>query len=116
MENQIVIKEVAQLAKDKGFNEVTTHYYDKDGVIVKRKAGNLPAPFQTHLQRWLWEKHRIWISIKIVTRFKKEMFDLIAREVVHGPDPGTYLNLTNRNNPYKLLEEGLFDSLGRIQS
>ena len=69
--NELVTYEVAQLAKEKGFNEGCLHYYqngivDTDGyynhynMCVKNICS---APTQSLLQRWLREEKKVHIEI-----------------------------------------------------
>lgn len=84
MKEQLVEFETAKLAKDKGFNWATSCGYEENGEIYRpqywepgcetdmtvltEEALNIDcdaiclAPTQALLQRWLYEKHQIWVN------------------------------------------------------
>lgn len=68
MENQLISFETAKLAKEKGFREFCCYAYTNDG---KYMYGNeigfywksyTISPTQSLLQRWLREKHNIFMK------------------------------------------------------
>lgn len=71
MEEQLISFETAKLAKEKGFNINTKHWYDQTEVLnpVKGARGAMMyenigyAPTQSLLQKWLREVHNIHIDI-----------------------------------------------------
>jgi hypothetical protein len=69
--NTIVNFEIAQLLKDKGFDE-TIKSYDKEGKLItvsitirrfKPEKVYYPAPTITEVIMWLYEKYGIWIGV-----------------------------------------------------
>ena len=99
MKETLITFEIAKLAKEKGFNEPSTHIYTlgfggiKEDKII-RKFGNYEdndkllqpvilskgqlhialAPTQSLLQKWLREKHKIHISIIAKMRLSKTVY------------------------------------------
>ncbi|KKN10328.1 hypothetical protein LCGC14_1037660 [marine sediment metagenome] len=81
MEEQLISFETARLAKEKGFNWATLYAYDgsfspmvcsHSKTVFKLLDYNSPsggnyhsAPTQSLLQKWLREKRKIYISIKL---------------------------------------------------
>ena len=73
MDNQLVRFETAKLAKEKGFREYTPNCFDVErsnaicntGVNANEfsRVGNVSAPTQSLLQKWLREKHNLHIEI-----------------------------------------------------
>lgn len=69
MEEQIVSFETAKLAKQMGFNEWCYYYYDFNGKIdsnnssITTNAKYCSAPTQSLLEKWLREKHNLFISV-----------------------------------------------------
>lgn len=64
----------AKLAKEKGFNVKTKNWYDQTGVLNPTKGirGAMVyhnfgyAPTQSLLQKWLREKHDIFLNIDLI--------------------------------------------------
>lgn len=73
MTDQLVSFETAKLAKEKGFNIQTIHWYDQTETLnpIKGIRGSMCytnegyAPTQSLLQRWLREVHDIHICIEV---------------------------------------------------
>ena len=69
MEDEIVSFLVAKLARDKGFKEDCWLFYDNGSTLthsitkVSNKMKLIAAPTQSLLQRWLREKHGIYIEL-----------------------------------------------------
>ena len=78
MEDQIVSFEVAKLAKEKGFDELVTHWYSRKGVLnvsmwdgepdvivlgKHKHSLSITAPTQSLLQRWLREEHNLLVQM-----------------------------------------------------
>jgi hypothetical protein len=76
MEEQLVSFDIAKLAKEKGFNLKTFHYYISHDTTLPRSeaffdwnttymncGGRISCPTQSLLQKWLREKCKIIISI-----------------------------------------------------
>jgi len=72
MEEQLITFETAKLAKEKGFDLETKHWYDQTGTLnpVKGPRGGMfytnvgYAPTQSSLQKWIREKHCIHICVR----------------------------------------------------
>jgi hypothetical protein len=76
MENKYCSYELSKLAKDAGFNEKSSGIYDngKFRMFIDRIAyytnhelnelyyKTISAPELTHLQQWVYEKFKVWIS------------------------------------------------------
>jgi len=79
MKEEIISFQTGKLAKEKGFSIVSTGFYDEnkeldlyesyigDDIVYKRQLLDgivvCEAPTQSLLQKWLREKHRIFIII-----------------------------------------------------
>lgn len=82
MKEQLVSFETAVLAKEKGFDEHCNHYMEDtkepytntDGSVYNNKDLDCPyfkegvgavcaAPTQSLLQKWLWEKHNLYVCV-----------------------------------------------------
>ena len=77
MEEQLISKETAVLAKEKGFNEETYNYFNQNdecetslskeyfnkGIHTSENIITISCPTQSLLQKWLREKHNIDILI-----------------------------------------------------
>lgn len=118
MEEQLIKFKTAKLAKDKGFNEICTHHYGvnewipkrrpekgiKNSEIIEKSSPNgCVAPTQTILNKWLREKHNIYINIGLI---EKEGFGYICSfkkdETIFQSKLGLY---------EEVLEEGLQEAL-----
>lgn len=71
--NKEVSFPIAQLLKEKGFDEHTESWYDKDGDGVYKDGegsykfhlvGECYAPTIAEVVMWLYEKHGIWIWVE----------------------------------------------------
>lgn len=72
MEEQLTTYETAMLAKEKGFDEnvfKNSFCYDKNGnwknTIDVIKEERIFAPTQALLQKWLREKHDIYVTVDV---------------------------------------------------
>ena len=70
MEEQLISFETAKLAKEKGFNISGINIYENENLLcdVEFKNWNngtlcLLAPTQSLLQKWLREKHQLFITV-----------------------------------------------------
>ena len=77
MKEQLISFELAKLAKQKGFNEPTVFHYTESinpllevGIAFLKEDTYLPnvknswdAPTQSLLQKWLREKHNIFVGV-----------------------------------------------------
>jgi len=69
MEEQLISFKTAKLAKEKGFNEPSLRFkglIKDDSEVVKnwnKYVNSLSKPTQSLLQKWLREKHSIFIDI-----------------------------------------------------
>jgi len=141
MKEQLITFDTAKLAKEKGFDIAVNNVY-QDGNTRSpyfRELHNFngddemdyySAPTQSLLQRWLWEKHKCWISIEIAYRQGSYeyrniepyiQFTGIVKFWVENPpkekEKGWYGRLIidgSNPDPYKLLEHMLKDVLERI--
>lgn len=97
MEEKVVSKKVAELLKEKGFNEFCKYFYEK-GSSIKKRIGNFRynntdyvntnldcvAPTQSFAQQWLREEKQI--AIGITPKFEKSTgqylykFELLSKE------------------------------------
>ena len=80
MEQQLISKETAVLAKEKGFNEETYDYFNQNGecetslekeyfnkgIHTSENIITISCPTQSLLQKWLREKHRIYIMVYVM--------------------------------------------------
>ena len=101
MKDKLISIEIAHLAKNKGFNEETSHYYDLIDNKLKHTIegfsnpnedcmidielewhnhsnfNRLAAPTQSLLQKYLWENYAIYIEIQfspISKSFRAKVF------------------------------------------
>jgi len=63
MTEQLVSKETAILAKEKGFTIITGNYYLDDEIITGWSLNGIPTCTQSLLQKWLRDVHNIDIDI-----------------------------------------------------
>ena len=83
MEEGIISFETAKLAKEKGFQEEELHYYFNEELLqhpnrlyYNFNQDNPPrnqfsAPYQSFLQKWLREKHKIHIELQCDSNYYK---------------------------------------------
>lgn len=65
MEDTLINFETAKLAKEKGFTDDISGYYDEKGILQKHFGlirAFCKAPTQSLLQKWLREVHKINVS------------------------------------------------------
>lgn len=73
MKEQLITFETAELANKKGFDWIISDdkFYDYSGQLDftfqgyregVTENGRTPAPTQSLLQKWLYEKHTIWVQ------------------------------------------------------
>ena len=142
MREQYITFEVAQLAKEKGFNVLVNHAYDLKGEFgnyydivnespfdyeddhIDYDSLRYSAPTQSLLQKWLREVHQIYVDIDIdqttypkfcymISRFIGNPTNLAAEEW----DWENYPNGENwglHRSWEDALEEGLFEALKLI--
>lgn len=60
----------------------------------------ITAPELTHLQMWIWEKFKVWITVNIISREKRNMFN-----------QSNSFDKKDFDCPYKALECGLTEFL-----
>ena len=139
MEEQLISFETAKLAKEKGFNEYSTHLYTigfgsiKEDKIVRKhgnyeendkllqpiKLGNTQphlalAPTQSLLQKWLREVYDINVTI-LICGFDYHSFilhDKNRKYIKTVDNPTTYEN--HKNNYEDTLDKGLQEALKLI--
>ena len=70
MEEQLVTFETAKLAKEKGFKEKTKFSYSTLTKTYNISYDEFSAPTQSLLQKWLREKHNIFLTIHCNSRNK----------------------------------------------
>ena len=94
--------EVAQLLKEKGFNEPTwTRYEDNDEVIFGDKynwnnspMGQISAPTLQMAMRWLREEYGIFIEISALKRYRwvYTIYKLFEEKIIEVWNDGTYVS------------------------
>lgn len=114
MEEQLISSETAKLSKEKGFNEPVDNYFQK---TCAKELSELHTPFKnkwnTHdvvysrptqslLQKWLRDKHKIYVFIQKTYGFKWYIDNTEKCD-------GAY------NNYEEALEEGLQAALKSIK-
>lgn len=127
MQEQLVSFKTAKLAKEKGLNQPlisTVSFFNKEGE--KRflphsiddaqdvlRDGNIYAPTQSLLQRWLREEKGLHIEILLSDNSPWKQFYYRTMKV------GQYFTLSHNGfyaNTYEeVLEEGLLDALSLIE-
>lgn len=125
MTDVIITFETAKLAKEKGFSEDSTYNYNSDGELGVDEDyhlvnWNLPqhgaqsAPNQSLLQKWLRDKHDIWVYCKPTIAGNLAEYNWesgILAPLNEGRD-----FLSSESDSYeKVLEEALFESLKLVR-
>ena len=67
MEETLITFETAKLAKEKGFEDIISGYYNHEGILQKQFGliqAFCKAPTQSLLQKWLREVHNMHFEIK----------------------------------------------------
>jgi len=135
MKEQLITFDTAKLAKEKGFNLESPAYYSCDEPASKRKGNQLcirtwvkytdignemtqewtmiySAPAQSLLQKWLWERHTIWVDSKPFFNAN----ELMGVEVNISSWKFPYITVDyNGYDIYEGLEKGLEESLKLIK-
>lgn len=136
MKEQLIEFKTALLLKEKGFDipvrhsRCTMHKYlgklssgrydpeDEDSLLTKpvnfnatkHDNGHVSAPTQSLLQKWLREKHGIYISINADTMLYKGITIVFDMTIIDSKG-----NILVEGSPYeiyeKALEEGLYEAL-----
>ena len=121
MEEGIISFETAKLAKEKGFQEEELHYYFNEELLqhpnrlyYNFNQDNPPlnqfsAPYQSFLQKWLREGHKIHITLQnkpFTFGFDYYIIDLNTENCVGRGDSISY---------EEALEKGLLESLKLIE-
>ena len=130
MEEQLISFETAKLAKEKGFDEECYFTYDKiskEYCIFESEYSETnseinkyiySAPTQSLLQKWLREKHKIWVSVSVEIFTLKHSYDVFKHEEDdYGPILITYKTSSDEwDLTYEeALEYGLQQALKLIQ-
>ena len=145
MEEQVISKSTAELAKEVGFNISSYKYYltksYTKGVEEKLIIGELRtqgaevdmilirdgnyayAPTQSLLQKWIRDKHDIHISISRVYSSQNDLIEFAGYVVyIASPDWGTHYEVNSdkyyseRFDTYEdALEDALYETLKIIQ-
>lgn len=118
MEEQLISKEVAILAKEKGFNEPTLNHWERgidgygwglfsSGDLLKNQeltktyqsnegiCGEFSAPTQSLLQKWLREVHNIHIcnfKVNSINEYCFEIEDSLSLQYFYFEDGGLRLH------------------------
>lgn len=129
MKEQLITLKTAKLAKEKGFKEYCRRIYvlseqkqnDKIGKIHYRTETYfsnsnytneefVSAPTQSLLQKWLREKHEIYVNIKAFNSNESIMFFCDYYDFKNL----TIEAVTHQNNYEEALEKGLQEALKLI--
>lgn len=124
MKDELVGFEVAKLAKEKGFDELTDYNYSSTGNLISGTgrwrnsdwAVNISAPTQSLLQRWIREVYKIDISIEPVWNNAKKLKSLYSPWVYYraNEEPGDEKQ-TYFDSYEQALEEALIEALKLIK-
>lgn len=128
MIDELITREVAILAKEKGFDEVCYFLYDltfreeiafengkfhrnsKINIKFADKTNFVTAPTQTSIQRWLREKYNIHFIIINLQNSDDYEISVVQQ-------PGYLLTHIDRRDTYeKILELGLLEGLKLIDN
>ncbi len=113
MTEQIISKETAILAKEKGFNIIGNYYYNPDnGRLMesiwftkdrKYHYGEIGCCAQSLLAKWLREIHNIHLTVKYISTSNTYMI------LIHAYDPyrACSLRIWKNYNYEQALEKGL---------
>lgn len=125
MEDKLIDFTTAKLAKEKGFNIVSKHWYDQTealnpiegirGAMMYFNVGY--APTQSLLQRWLREVHNLHIYIDTTPLFDKMQGSKYKStiKVPFSPFKWTTGHYYLGNTYEEALEEGLLQGLKLIK-
>lgn len=139
MKEQLISLETAKLAKEKGFNEECSHYYDLDDsnklkhtiegfkynedcmVNIELEFHNHDnfnrhaAPTQSLLQKWLREEHNIHIQLHYDCKYKYwEFRNFILNKYIDKEHNKVYFECIGYNTYEEALEAGLSKALSII--
>ena len=128
MKDELTSSETAKLAKEKGFNWSTYKCYDveTDNICnsnqeypenVYSRVGNISAPTQSLLQRWLREEHTIHISIEpnYTISLGKKSYHFIVKVFTGRYQDIEYQSIGQHKTYEEVLEVGLFEALKLIE-
>ena len=124
MEDELIKFETAKLAKEKGFDLIVRYFYsdysenkyiieekkDKNYNIQKRMTS---APTQSLLQKWLYEKHQIWVNSRPVYNANEQMG--IEVDISSWRFPYKVIGENDQFDVYAGLEKGLQEALKLIK-
>ena len=129
MKEQLIEYNTAKLAKEKGFNEFTKYlFFDgKEGETNTKTCNTnfhssryFSAPAQCLLQKWLREKHKIFISIWLHPHHKENTQEGYSSGVqsINSKNQGEILldGFTIYSTYEEALEEGLYEALKLIKT
>lgn len=135
--DQIVTLETAKLAMEVGFHDKCIYYYSDDNTYIENEwadgAGygveiddllfdynggytdRFSAPLQSSLQKWLREKHGIWVSVYDDYHMSKKIPCISYKIAIYGCSKEIHQGLPYKylkpEDYYKVLEDGLFKAL-----
>lgn len=142
--NRFISKQTAILSKELGFHEKCIYYYYKNNTYLENEwsdgAGygveidnllfdyngmytdRVSAPLQSSLQKWLREKHGIWVSVHDDYHMSKNIPCISYKVTTYGntKEHCGYSKEIHQGLPYKylkpedyhkVLESGLFKAL-----
>ena len=116
MIEQLVSFETAKLAREKGFNEPTIHFYTPDGTCLSCEYlysyYECEAPTQSLLQKWLRDIHKILVEVNYRNFSVKGAAGYFYVFGTKGPlySARTYVGETVWKG-YNIYEEALEDAL-----
>ena len=128
MKEEIISFEAAKLAKKTGFSEACKNWYNFSGLLIKeastaqypsndKRFPSYSAPTQSLLQRWLREKHDLFVSISswfgrdLEYKYNIEEICIIGdwkRDLKNNYDNESYITYE------QALEAGLLEALNII--
>lgn len=136
MKEDLVTKETAKLAKEKKFRELCNSAYseDLDGIVTTEinngylffngslsdeVDGYTSAPTQALLKKWLWEKHKIFLSLSgsfyISGGPKCDGFRCYITNFNTGETDSVPKNSKLKETPEEALELGLQEALKLVK-
>lgn len=120
MEDELIKFSTAQLAKEKGFTyELCGQSFRPNGDFTYGRNDDIfyPAPTQSLLQRWLREKHKIFVYVNPVDSWHEYKYIVLCEDVM-APFylyENSEVNSKTYNTYEESLEQGLFESLKLIK-
>lgn len=120
MQEELITFETAKLAKEKGFNDIISGYYNSEGILQKHFGlieAFCKAPTQSLLQRWLREIYNI-DCLPMLNMNNEYSCHIYKNKISINKDRDIFKGeaiTPNGIDFHKVFEEGLQESLKLIK-